>query len=174
MRITIVKGADGERVSEFDEQAIVLGREGTLKLTDRTVSKRHARLRRDGSHWYVEDMGSRNGTFINNTRVVEPRTVNDGDRLKIGSTIMVVSELNGPGGERHVGPAPEAGLSAAVAPAKYAEAAPAMPDLGEFETSHTHSVGLLDDVGSAAPEGDEVHAPGYGSVPEFVDVTQMD
>ena len=174
MRITIVKGADGERVSEFDEQAIVLGREGTLKLTDRTVSKRHARLRRDGSHWYVEDMGSRNGTFVNNTRVVEPRPVNEGDRLKIGSTIMVVSELNGPGGERHVGPALEVITSAAVASAERADAPAATPDLVEFETSHAHSVGLLDDAGPAASEYDEHHQPAYGSVPEFVDVTGMD
>jgi hypothetical protein len=174
MRITIVKGADGERVSEFDEQAIVLGREGTMKLTDRTVSKRHARLRRNGSAWYVEDMGSRNGTFINNTRVVEPRPVNDGDRLKIGSTIMVVSELNGPGGERHVGPAPEASPRAAVPPAEQVEAAPLTPDLGEFETSHAHSVGLLDDAGPAASEYDEPFTPGYARAPEFVDVTGMD
>jgi hypothetical protein len=174
MRITIVKGADGEQVSEFDEQAIVLGREGTLKLTDRTVSKRHARLRRDGNHWYVEDMGSRNGTFINNTRVIEPRAVSDGDRLKIGSTIMVVSELNGPGGERHVGPAPKAIPSATVAPAEPTQTAPVTPDFSQFETSHAHSVGLLDDAGPAASEYDEPHRPAYASVPEFLDVTGVD
>ena len=174
MRITIVKGADGEQVSEFHEQAIVLGREGTLKLTDRTASKRHARLRRDGTNWYVEDMGSRNGTFINNTRVVEPRPVKDGDRLKIGSTIMVVSELNGPGGERHVGPAQETAASAAVAPAERAQSAPVMPDLREFETTHSGPVGLLDDAGSAASDDDDPHAPAYVSVPQFVDVTRVD
>ena len=174
MRITIVNGAVGERVSEFDEQAIVLGREGTLKLTDRTASKRHARLRRDGGDWYVEDMGSRNGTFVNNTRVIEPRPVKEGDRLKIGSTIMVVSELNGPGGERHVGPAPEAAPGAAVASAEHDQAAPVMPDLGEFEISRPPSVGLLDDAGPAASEYEADHEPAYDTVPEFVDATRAD
>jgi pSer/pThr/pTyr-binding forkhead associated (FHA) protein len=42
---------------------------------------------RDGQ-WWLEDLGSRNGTFVNNRRVAEPTTVQAGDLLGIGRVLL--------------------------------------------------------------------------------------
>src|SRR4029434_8740172 len=86
-------GPDEGRVSELEDEAIVLGRHGTLQLADRKVSKRHAQLRCDGGAWYIEDMGSTNGTYVNGARVDRPRRVSENDKLELGTTVMVISKL---------------------------------------------------------------------------------
>jgi hypothetical protein len=93
MVIAIISGPEDGRVSECDEEPIVLGRHGTLQLADHKVSKRHAQLRCDGGEWYIEDMGSRNGTYVNGDRVDRPRRVSEGDKLALGMTVMVISRL---------------------------------------------------------------------------------
>ncbi|MFI5301653.1 MAG: FHA domain-containing protein, partial [Polyangiales bacterium] len=60
-------------------------REGhTLRLTERNVSRDHARLRRDGESFVVEDLGSYNGVFVNGHRLREPRVLSSGDLVLIG------------------------------------------------------------------------------------------
>lgn len=57
-----------------------------VSLADDFVSQVHARLfRRDGAVW-VEDLGSTNGTFVNDTRVTGPLRLSPGDRLRVGRT----------------------------------------------------------------------------------------
>ena len=52
-------------------------------LDDVTVSRRHAVLAERDGHWFVEDQGSLNGTFVNRRRV-ESAELSDGDELQIG------------------------------------------------------------------------------------------
>lgn len=69
---------------------MVVGRttECELALDDTFVSQQHARLfAKDGS-WYVEDLGSTNGTFVNDQRLGAPAMVQPGDRIRTGTTIM--------------------------------------------------------------------------------------
>jgi pSer/pThr/pTyr-binding forkhead associated (FHA) protein len=59
-----------------------------IRLQDTYVSQVHARLYgRDGT-WYVEDMGSTNGTFLNDRRVQAPVEVHAGDVLRLGKTVL--------------------------------------------------------------------------------------
>jgi len=59
-----------------------------VRLSDTYASQFHARIfRRDGS-WFVEDMGSTNGTYLNQRRVTSPSELRAGDRLKIGKTTL--------------------------------------------------------------------------------------
>jgi hypothetical protein len=59
-----------------------------VKLDDTYVSQFHARIyRRDGS-WFVEDLGSTNGTYLNQRRLTAPAEVRAGDRLRIGKTTL--------------------------------------------------------------------------------------
>jgi hypothetical protein len=53
-------------------------------LTDPTVSRHHAELRRDGERWLLRDLGSRNGTRVNGMRVLAPTEVHPGDRIALG------------------------------------------------------------------------------------------
>lgn len=64
----------------------IIGRaiECDLVITSTRVSREHARLRRDGRKWFVEDLGSTNGTLLNEERVLQPMELRDGDQISIG------------------------------------------------------------------------------------------
>ncbi len=72
------------------ESGVLLGRnpECTLVLDDDFASGRHARIfSRDGG-WFVEDLGSTNGTFLGSTRLTQPTPVEVGSTVRIGKTIF--------------------------------------------------------------------------------------
>ena len=82
---------EGERkqylVSEADR---ILGRDETndIVLRDDQVSGRHARITSEGDAFKVEDLASRNGTFVNGERIGEATTLRSGDLTKVGRTIL--------------------------------------------------------------------------------------
>ena len=72
------------------EQPILIGRadDSTLVLTDDFASSRHARLTNRSGQWYVEDLGSTNGTYLDQQRVQGPLLVNPGQPIRIGQTAL--------------------------------------------------------------------------------------
>lgn len=68
----------------------VLGREGPdmILIKSSTVSRRHARIVIDEKGAVVEDLGSKNGTFVNDQRVTAPTPVVEGDQVRIGSLLF--------------------------------------------------------------------------------------
>jgi hypothetical protein len=72
------------------EQPILIGRadDSTLVLTDDFASSRHARLTNRGGKWYVEDLGSTNGTYLDQQRVQGPLLVGPGQPIRIGQTAL--------------------------------------------------------------------------------------
>lgn len=72
------------------EQPILVGRadDSTLVLTDDFASSRHARLTNRGGQWYVEDLGSTNGTYLDQQRVQGPLLINPGQPIRIGQTAL--------------------------------------------------------------------------------------
>lgn len=69
---------------------VVLGRspDCTFVVGDDYASGRHARLFRRGSDWFVEDLDSRNGTFVGGYRIDQPEAVNVGSDIKVGRTTV--------------------------------------------------------------------------------------
>ena len=59
-----------------------------IRLDDTYVSQVHARLFDDNGAWYVEDLGSTNGTFLNDRKVEQKTEVHAGDVVKIGKTVL--------------------------------------------------------------------------------------
>lgn len=58
--------------------------DNTLHLEDTTVSAYHARISHQGGQWVLEDLGSRNGTSLNQIKVDQPIVVADGDEIRFG------------------------------------------------------------------------------------------
>jgi pSer/pThr/pTyr-binding forkhead associated (FHA) protein len=59
-----------------------------IRLGDTYVSQVHARLYGDDGSWYVEDVGSTNGTFLNDHKVDRALEVHAGDVVKLGKTVL--------------------------------------------------------------------------------------
>lgn len=83
-------GPDLGKRTRLSNSAYVIGRdaEADLVINRNSVSRQHSRLiRRDGALWWVEDMGSTNGTFVNEARVTSA-PLRDGDQLRFGDAIF--------------------------------------------------------------------------------------
>jgi pSer/pThr/pTyr-binding forkhead associated (FHA) protein len=76
---------------------ITIGRKegNTIRLTERNVSRRHARIVKRASDYVLEDLASYNGIVVNNTRLVEARPIRHGDEIRIGDYILSI--LDEPG-----------------------------------------------------------------------------
>lgn len=73
----------------------VIGREpGVAVCVDASVvSRRHARIVVAGSRATVEDLGSKNGTYVSDARLTGPRTLQDGDVIRIGTVVLSFRSL---------------------------------------------------------------------------------
>jgi diguanylate cyclase (GGDEF)-like protein len=88
-QLVVIFGADlGKRI-EIGQRAIEIGRAPScdIPIDHESVSRRHARVLRKGDAYWVEDLGSTNGTFVNDGRVAS-RDLAQGDQLKVGRTIF--------------------------------------------------------------------------------------
>ena len=77
------------------EGAVVIGR-GTgadVVVGDHSMSRQHARFAAEGKGWIVEDLGARNGTFVNGVRVEGRHLIAPGDVVKMGATLVRVGVL---------------------------------------------------------------------------------
>ncbi len=82
-------GPEGQR---FESEQVLVGRESgcQLCLADDTISARHAKLSYHNKQWWVEDLGSTNGTYLNNLPVTTPTVLANNDALTFGKVSLVV------------------------------------------------------------------------------------
>lgn len=82
--------ADGRTNTYRLDGTTVLGRapECDLRLDDTYVSQQHARIFDKDGNWYVEDLGSTNGTFVNEQRLAAPAMLVPGDTIRVGTTLV--------------------------------------------------------------------------------------
>jgi hypothetical protein len=59
-----------------------------LRLDDTYTSQQHARLFAKNNSWFVEDLGSTNGTFVNDQRLAAPAMLQPGDKVRVGQTML--------------------------------------------------------------------------------------
>ncbi|MEZ6196092.1 MAG: FHA domain-containing protein [Planctomycetota bacterium] len=95
----IVSDANGEREVALDRDEISIGRtaQNDVAIKVAEASRQHCRVVREGKAWFVEDLGSSNGTRVNGRRVTKFE-LQDGDEIQIGAATMrfLESDLAGP------------------------------------------------------------------------------
>ncbi len=88
----VVKGLEEGVTQPFGEDRITIGRrsDSHIALDADNISRQHIAIERRGEQYFVCDLGSANGTYLNDQRI-DSGQLNDGDHLRIGNFIMTVS-----------------------------------------------------------------------------------
>jgi pSer/pThr/pTyr-binding forkhead associated (FHA) protein len=121
MRILMRDGSVTEREIAAEETKIGKGPLNDLILADPAVSTAHAVIRREGGHYTLTDLGSRNGTLLNDERLTEPRPLKHGDVIKMGRCTLTFRLVHG--GQTAILDRPVAAYAPTVAPPDLSEGA---------------------------------------------------
>ncbi len=91
--VRVIQGPDKGKEINISDDRCVLGRDVDIgRVKDGSVSRKHARIYKEGKAFFIEDLNSANGTFVNGVRIARAVPLREGDHIRIGKTIMVFSE----------------------------------------------------------------------------------
>jgi pSer/pThr/pTyr-binding forkhead associated (FHA) protein len=78
----------------LDGQPVTIGRgsDCQIKLDDDYSSTRHARVFLSDGQWWVEDLGSTNGTYLDGQRITRPVQAEIGGSIRIGRTTLTIAK----------------------------------------------------------------------------------
>ena len=88
--VIVTAGSNVGARADLAQAPVLIGRgtDAAIRLDDDYVSTRHARIAASGDQWFVEDLGSTNGTFVGTARITQPTTITVGTQVRIGKTIL--------------------------------------------------------------------------------------
>ncbi len=88
--MTVISGPDKGQVFRSHLDLSVIGRDEDIEmsLSDRSASRRHARVLRRGTSYEIEDLGSGNGTIVNAERIMRAKPLHEGDMIMIGKNTL--------------------------------------------------------------------------------------
>ncbi|GGU20765.1 FHA domain-containing protein FhaB/FipA [Nocardioides albus] len=88
--VAVTTGSNAGVTVPLSQAPIVIGRgsDAAIILDDDYASTRHARIAVSGDQWFVEDLGSTNGTYIGSVRINQPTAISLGTQVRIGKTIL--------------------------------------------------------------------------------------
>ena len=89
-KLQVVSGPNAGQSVPLGDKPILLGRgtDAAIRLDDDYVSTRHARFATNGEQWFVEDLGSTNGTYLGSQRLTSPTPIGVGIAVRLGKTIV--------------------------------------------------------------------------------------
>jgi len=91
-RLAVTSGPLRGTTLPLSSSGVLIGRAPacTLVLDDEYTSSRHARVYPQYGEWWVEDLGSTNGTFVDDMRIVEPTAVEPGTPIRVGQSTLEI------------------------------------------------------------------------------------
>jgi hypothetical protein len=89
-KLQVIDGPNMGQSVPLGDAPILLGRgtDAAIRLDDDYVSTRHARFATNGEQWFVEDLGSTNGTYLGSQRITSPIPIGIGIPVRLGKTIV--------------------------------------------------------------------------------------
>jgi len=135
-RLEVIDGPDAGTSFELpDREPQLVGRSTeALPFTDRSISRRHAELTPAADGWWLRDLRSSNGTFVNGSPVLDVVRLRPGDRIRCGDTVMRLAEM--PGSSRLRADAPRTTTPAAA----HGPDALRLAAIGETIATLSHSI----------------------------------
>lgn len=84
---------ENEQVKQFEKPEVLIGRDTLCDfcVSNETVSANHARLTYHHNQWWIEDLRSTNGTFLNDERIYTQTVLISGDDLRVGRVVLTVT-----------------------------------------------------------------------------------
>lgn len=88
--VIVVNGDHAGQRAEVANGPVLIGRgaDAAIRLDDDYASTRHARIAFADGQWFVEDLGSTNGTYLGTVRITQPTPITLGSQVRIGKTIL--------------------------------------------------------------------------------------
>ena len=96
LSLAVLQGKDSGRIFPVDKAVVVIGRSGAdIVVDDPEVSRQHASVEVHGNRVVLKDLGSTNGTFLNDVKVAQAEIENRGE-FRVGSTrlMLIIAEVN--------------------------------------------------------------------------------
>jgi hypothetical protein len=95
-KLSVRQGPRPNLVFELDQDSYTIGREAgnSIVIEDPQVSRRHASLMRQGDTYFIEDMGSTNGTYVNGRRITAPVLLANNDLIGLADTVVLVAQTS--------------------------------------------------------------------------------
>ena len=93
--LVVLQGSDGDIGTHvLIDKPVTLGRDPAVELPlhDEGISRRHCKVSARETKFFLEDLGSTNGTRLNDTPIGRPTQLQPGDRVAVGSTIIEVRQ----------------------------------------------------------------------------------
>jgi pSer/pThr/pTyr-binding forkhead associated (FHA) protein len=89
-KVVVMDGPSAGSSASLDGEPVLIGRgsDAGIRLDDDYVSTRHARIGSANGTFYVEDLGSTNGTYIGSQRLTQATAIQLGSRVRVGKTTL--------------------------------------------------------------------------------------
>ncbi|MEA3374897.1 MAG: FHA domain-containing protein [Chloroflexota bacterium] len=91
-QLVLTRGPQTGHTFPLHGDSLVLGRDprNDIVISHPQVSRRHARITREGDTWVIEDLDSTNGTFVNGRPVIAPRALTRGDTVELSEAVALM------------------------------------------------------------------------------------
>ncbi len=88
--LVVLSGKEVGKSCLIDKEVTTIGRGETcsLVLGDDLVSKEHCLIRAEGGYFFIEDLDSSNGTYLDSKKIKKKSLLNDFERIVIGKTVL--------------------------------------------------------------------------------------